>query len=180
MDLKVNAACAALTGKLVNLWQGYASDEWPWFEVSATYDNARLSQALILSGRWILYQDSLEVGLQSLRWLATIQKAPGGHFRPIGCNGFHEKNGVRAEFDQQPVECHAMVAACLDACRVTRDSYWSGEARRAFEWFLGRNDLGWRFTTRKPAVVVTDCIPTGSMRTRAPRHRSHFICLWRK
>lgn len=36
-----------------------------------------------------------------------------------------------------------MVSACLEAFRVTKDSFWSGEARRAFEWFLGRNDLGW-------------------------------------
>lgn len=141
-DLKVNAACAALTGKLVRLWQSYASEEWPWFEVSATYDNARLSQALILSGRSMAQADALEIGLKSLLWLITTQKTRAGHFRPIGSNGFHVKGGVRAEFDQQPVECHAMVAACLDAYRATGNSYWLGEARRAFEWFLGRNDLG--------------------------------------
>jgi hypothetical protein len=25
---------------------------------------------------------------------------------------------------------------------VTGDAFWTGEAKRAFEWFLGRNDLG--------------------------------------
>jgi hypothetical protein len=25
---------------------------------------------------------------------------------------------------------------------VTNDPFWSSEAQRAFEWFLGRNDLG--------------------------------------
>lgn len=141
-DLKLNSVCVALTGRLYRLWQGFATDDWPWFEVKATYENARLCQALILSGRWMRHSDSLEIGLKSLRWLVTAQKARAGHFRPIGSNGFHEKNGVRAEFDQQPVECQAMVSACLDAYRVTRDSYWWSEARRAFEWFLGRNDLG--------------------------------------
>jgi len=33
------------------------------------------------------------------------------------------------------------VAACLDAHRLTQDDTWFREARRAFEWFLGRNDL---------------------------------------
>jgi hypothetical protein len=141
-DLRVNAACVALTGKLVRLWQGYATEDWPWFEITATYDNARLCQALILSGRWMPHRDALEIGLKSLQWLVSRQRSRAGHFRPIGSNGFHQKSGVRAEFDQQPVECHAMIAACLEACRVTRDSYWTGEARRAFEWFLGRNDLG--------------------------------------
>ena len=35
-----------------------------------------------------------------------------------------------------------MVAACLEAYRATQDEAWSHEAKRAFEWFLGRNDLG--------------------------------------
>ncbi len=35
-----------------------------------------------------------------------------------------------------------MVSACLEAYRVTRDASWWSGARRAFEWFLGRNDLG--------------------------------------
>jgi hypothetical protein len=39
------------------------------------------------------------------------------------------------------VEAQAMVSACLEANRITGDKRWYGEARRAFEWFLGRNDL---------------------------------------
>ena len=35
-----------------------------------------------------------------------------------------------------------MVSACLEAFRATQDAAWSREAKRAFEWFLGRNDLG--------------------------------------
>jgi hypothetical protein len=35
-----------------------------------------------------------------------------------------------------------MVSACLEAFRATRDAAWPREAKRAFEWFLGRNDLG--------------------------------------
>ena len=34
-----------------------------------------------------------------------------------------------------------MVSACLEADRTTGDKRWRKEARRAFEWFLGRNDL---------------------------------------
>jgi len=35
-----------------------------------------------------------------------------------------------------------MVSACLEVFRLTLDSRWYDEASRAFEWFLGRNDLG--------------------------------------
>ncbi len=138
----VLVARETLTSKLVKLWSRCASDDWPWFENSATYDNARLSQALILSGNAMPNPMALDIGLKSLRWLASIQKTQGGHFRPIGSNGFYLKNGARADFDQQPVEAQAMVSACLDAYRVTRDEFWFREAKRAFEWFLGRNDLG--------------------------------------
>jgi hypothetical protein len=40
------------------------------------------------------------------------------------------------------VEAQAMVAASLDAFKATGDDFWWREARRALEWFLGRNDLG--------------------------------------
>jgi len=132
---------AALTEQLTGLWRECATETWPWFEPSATYDNARLCQALLLSGQWLPDPEALEIGLQSLRWLVSVQKAPAGHFRPIGSNGFYHRDGVHADFDQQPVEAQAMVAACLEAFRATQDPFWSREAKRAFEWFLGRNDL---------------------------------------
>jgi glycosyltransferase involved in cell wall biosynthesis len=140
-DAKAGDACEILTGKLVTLWHNCATEDWQWFETRATYDNARLSQALMLSGK-ATAGEALEIGLKSLRWLVSMQKTQAGNFRPIGSNGFHEKDGARADFDQQPVESHAMVAACLEAFRITRDPFWSVEAKRAFEWFLGRNDLG--------------------------------------
>jgi hypothetical protein len=141
-SVTVKAAREVLTGKLVSLWNNCATEDWPWFEASVTYDNARLSHALLLSGQWMPESRALEIGLKSLSWLVSIQKTQAGHFRPIGSNGFYQKGGVRADFDQQPVEALAMVSACLEAFRATQDPSWTREAKRAFEWFLGRNDLG--------------------------------------
>lgn len=132
----------ALTCDLVKLWNHCATDNWPWFESSVTYDNARLCQALLLGGRGVPHSEALDIALKSLRWLASLQTTQAGHFRPIGSNGFYVRDGARADFDQQPVEAQAMVSACLEAFRVTQDPAWSREAKRAFEWFLGRNDLG--------------------------------------
>jgi glycosyltransferase involved in cell wall biosynthesis len=138
----VTVAREVLTRKLVDLFKRSATDDWPWFEPSATYDNARLCQALLLSGQWMPHPEALAIGLQSLRWLASVQTTQAGHLRPIGSNGFYTQDGARADFDQQPVEAQAMVAACLEAFRATQDDGWTREAKRAFEWFLGRNDLG--------------------------------------
>ena len=131
-----------LTEKLLGLWKACSTSDWPWFETSVTYDNARICQALILSGQHMPDTDALDIGLESLRWLASLQTTQAGCFRPIGSNGFYQKGGVRADFDQQPVEAQAMVAACHEAFRATGDAKWKEEAKRAFEWFLGRNDRG--------------------------------------
>ena len=132
----------ALGQKLIDRWHEEASDAWPWFEHSVTYENARLCQALILSGHDMQEPAMVDIGLKSLGWLVSLQTTQDDSFRPIGSIGFYTKGGTRADFDQQPVEAQAMIGACLAAHRATADLLWSREATRIFEWFLGRNDLG--------------------------------------
>lgn len=131
-----------LTAMLVDLFRANSSEDWQWFERIVTYDNAKLSHALILSGYWTSQGETLEIGLKSLRWLLDAQMAPAGHFSPIGCHGFWQRGGEKARFDQQPLEAHAMVSACMEAYSITGDETWHTAALACFEWFLGRNDLG--------------------------------------
>ncbi|MGA3172424.1 MAG: glycosyltransferase family 4 protein [Chthoniobacteraceae bacterium] len=131
-----------LTNMLAGLYRANSSPDWKWFERIATYDNAKLSHAMILSGQWTSQTEILDIGLTSLRWLLDAQTTEDGHFAPIGCNGFWPRGGECARFDQQPLEAHAMISACLEAFSATRDEFWRSAARRCFEWFLGRNDLG--------------------------------------
>ena len=140
-DAQAAAMRSTLTDRLVGLWERNAGPEWPWFEPAVTYENARLCQSLLLGGRSIPSARAEEVALEALRWLVSIQTTKSGCFRPIGNAGFYPRDGVPAAFDQQPVEAQAMVAACLEAYRVTGDGFWPREAKRAFDWFLGRNDL---------------------------------------
>ena len=132
-----------LAGRLLGLYQENRRDDWRWFENGLSYCNAALPHALILCGQSASNATMLEAGLESLRWLVDLQRPEGsaGHFVPIGSNGFYPQGGERARFDQQPVEAQAMVSACLAGYRITSDKFWQKEARRAFEWFLGRNDL---------------------------------------
>ncbi len=132
----------ALTARLMELYDKVAQKDWPWFEEVLSYDNAKLPHALILNGRVTGQKPVLERGLQTLRWLVEVQISETGDFRPIGSNGFYPRGGIRATFDQQPVEAHAMVSACLEAHHATGDAWWLEQAQRAFDWFLGWNDLG--------------------------------------
>lgn len=142
-DRMVNQVRDELAGRLLTLYQRCRTDEWRWYEEGLTYCNAVLPQAMLLCGQWIPNNAMTDVGLESLAWLTDLQHtdADEGHFIPIGSNGFYQRGGKRARFDQQPVEAQATVSACLEAYRGTDDPRWRKEARRAFEWFLGRNDL---------------------------------------
>ena len=141
-DSLVNQTRDTLTCRLMGLLARNAKPDWCWFEQELSYDNAKLAHALILSGRATGQPDVFEQGLQALRWLNELQVSEKGHFRPIGSNGFYPRGGTRANFDQQPIEAHAMVSACLEAYHATSDFWWYEQAQRAFDWFVGWNDLG--------------------------------------
>ena len=141
-DSMVNQARETLTSRLMELFERNAKPDWRWFEEELSYDNAKLAQALIMSGHATGQPAVLERGLHALRWLNELQISEQGHFRPIGSNGFYHRGGTRANFDQQPIEAQAMVSACLEAYRTTSDVWWYEQAQRAFDWFIGWNDLG--------------------------------------
>jgi glycosyltransferase involved in cell wall biosynthesis len=131
-----------LTTRLLDKFEANADGEWSWCEDIVAYDNAKLAHALILSGRWAGNERALNVGLDALRWLLAVQSSPRGCFRPVGVHGFFRRGEQPAAFDQQPLEAHATVTACIEAYDATGDEFWLERARWAFEWFLGRNDLG--------------------------------------
>lgn len=132
-----------LTSRFLELYKNNRKVDWPWFEQELSYCNATIPHALIVSGSSMMNDDLLKTGLDSLNWLVDLQKAKsdGGHFIPIGTNGFYARGGQIARFDQQPVEAQSMISACLDAYCITNDIVWKQEALRIFEWYLGRNDL---------------------------------------
>ena len=141
-DSLVNQTREMLTCRLMKLFERSAKPDWRWFEEELSYDNAKLAHALILSGKATGQTEVFERGIEALRWLNQLQISEKGHFRPIGSNGFYRRGSTRATFDQQPIEAHAMASACLEAYRATSDIWWYHQAQRAFDWFIGWNDLG--------------------------------------
>ena len=141
-DRRANQIRESLTAKLMQRYTDAATGEWQWFEEVVSYANAKLPHAMILSGRCLNNEPMLELGLKTLRWLIKIQTTDAGSFRPVGSNGFYPRGKERAIFDQQPIEAQVTIAACIEAYQATGDMFWVTEARRAFEWYLGRNDLG--------------------------------------
>jgi hypothetical protein len=128
-------------GRLMSILSAVETKDWVWFEEGLAYDNARLPQALIVTGLSTGASAYVEVGLRSLRWLMTLQTTSAGIFRPVGTESFGDKRKLPRAFDQQPLEATATISACLAAWRADGNIEWRDEAARAFAWFLGSNDV---------------------------------------
>jgi len=131
-----------LAGRMLDGHRGLATADWCWPEEIVAYDNPRLCQALIACGRRLGCREMLACGLAMLDWLDAVQQAEAGQFRPVGSRGFYHRGGSPSRFDQQPLEAGGMVAAAIEAFRCTGEDRWRARAWAAFDWFLGRNDLG--------------------------------------
>jgi hypothetical protein len=117
------------------------SEDWCWFEDELSYDNARLSQALLIGANALDRPELAELALESLRWLGDecgldkdVLRLPGHHGRRRG-------EPAPGAGDEQPLDAAALVEAELSAFAVTHDAEHGVRAIRAFEWFLGRNRL---------------------------------------
>ncbi len=140
-DLRAQEIRHRLVDRLMASLSAVDTPDWTWFEEGLAYDNARLPQALMLTGMATQTPAYVEAGLRSLRWLMTQQTTSAGHFRPVGTTGFGEQRQHPRAFDQQPVEATATIAACLTAWRADGDAEWKAIATNVFAWFLGSNDL---------------------------------------
>lgn len=153
-DLHAREVRPVLADRLMRIFASVETPDWVWFEEGLAYDNARLPQALMVTGMATQTPGFVDAGLRSLRWLMTQQTAPMGHFRPVGTAGFGEQRKRPHAYDQQPVEATATIAACLTAWRAEGDAEWKAMAGNVFAWFLGDNDL---------SVALVD-LQTGSCR----------------
>lgn len=120
----------------------YRRPDWIWFEPVLAYDNARLPEALLAAGTALGRPDWIAGGLSALAWLNTVQRAPVGHFRPVGTESFGLPHAPPAPFDQQPVDAWATIDACAAAHAIDGDQGWIDAAMSAWRWFEGDNDGG--------------------------------------
>jgi glycosyltransferase involved in cell wall biosynthesis len=140
-DLAASRMRELFAERLVSAFRATETEDWPWFEDVLAYDNARLPQALLHAGAALKRPLLVKVGLTSLRWLMALQTTPDGYFRPVGTASFGVARTAPQAFDQQPVEAAAAISGCLAAWRVNDSAEWTAGAIRAFDWFLGGNDL---------------------------------------
>jgi hypothetical protein len=130
-----------LADRLIAILTAVETRDWAWFEEELAYDNARLPQALIVTGLSTGTPRYVDAGIRTLHWLMALQTTTAGFFSPVGSDSFGARRIQPRAFDQQPVEAAAAISACLAAWRADGDPAWKAEAARAFAWFFGSNDL---------------------------------------
>jgi hypothetical protein len=116
--------------------------DWQWFEDALTYENAVLPHALFVAGMAFDNKKYLEVAEKTCTFLLdNTFDVRHKHFSFIGCNGWYERGKIKAQFDQQPIEAASTVMMLRAAYDATEDSRFLKLQRKAFDWFLGKNDL---------------------------------------
>jgi len=130
-----------LVEQLADAYRSTATEDWCWFEHELSYDNARLSQALIGGGVALHRDDLTELGLESLRWLGDESGLRDDVLRLSGHRGRRRDEPAAGTGDEQPLDAAALVEAELAAFAITGAAEHGVRATRAFEWFLGRNRL---------------------------------------
>ncbi len=113
--------------------------DWQWFEDILTYDNAILPYSMFVAGQ-TLSEKYFDVAEKTFKFLLS-KTYNGSHFSFVGSNGWYERGKTKAEFDQQPVEAASTVMMLKAAYDVTGDSELLKLQKKAFDWFLGENDL---------------------------------------
>ncbi|RMF81421.1 MAG: glycosyl transferase, partial [Nitrospirae bacterium] len=135
-----------LADGLCDAFEATASDDWPWFEESLTYGNAKLCEALLHAHRRTGEGRYRDIALRALDHLTAVQlkRGPGGEsrFDLVGNRGWCRRGGTPAVYDQQPIDAGYLVEAYVMAHQVTGEERYMELAHTAFEWFLGRNRLG--------------------------------------
>jgi glycosyltransferase involved in cell wall biosynthesis len=130
-----------LVAQLADELERNASIDWCWFEDRLSYDNARLSQALLSGANALGRADLAERALDSLRWFGDECGLDEGELHLPGHLGRRKGEGAPGDGDEQPLEAAALIEAELTAFAITRRVEHGRRAIKGFEWFLGRNRL---------------------------------------
>ncbi|EKD95677.1 MAG: hypothetical protein ACD_24C00391G0001, partial [uncultured bacterium] len=113
---------------------------WRWFESDLNYNNALLSESLLIAGETLKNADYTKNGLLSLQFL--ISKTFSEIYMPIGHKSWYKNGEKRSNYDQQPEDPASMILALVRAYDYTGEKQYKKLANICFSWFLGNNSLG--------------------------------------
>ncbi len=137
-DIKRYLAMAA--DDIAVQFETHSRESWNWFEDVLSYDNAVLPNAMFVAASATGEERYLDIAKLSSRFLLD-NIFNGEHFSFVGCKGWYRRGQNKANFDQQPIEVASTIMMLEAAYKATSDSSLLKLQKKAFDWFLGQNDI---------------------------------------
>ena len=113
---------------------------WSWFEKDLKYNNAVLSESLLIAGDSLGNLEYTNSGRRSLEFLIGKTFSPNMYI-PIGQSFWYSNTKKRSQYDQQPEDPSSMISALSKAYKTTGNEEYKNLAKKCFSWFLGNNSL---------------------------------------
>ena len=129
----------------------HSTPDWPWPEVSVTYENAVLPRALIIAGRILSRSRWSIVACARSTGSSTPRPRPTGHLSPVG-NKWWARDGEMSHFDQQPIEATALLLAAEAAYAVTGGIRYAAAMERCV-CVVPRRQRPWALSWRIPRAA---------------------------
>src|SRR4030042_3945786 len=143
-----------LSDELVTIYEKNSDTSWKWFEDKITYDIGRLPWALFWAYSVFGDRKYLNIARESLDFLLEqIYDKKLDCFSFPGYRGWLEKNDNKALFGQQPIEAGSVAEACTKAFSVTKEKKYLDWAKKALDWYYGRNILGTKMVDQNTGGV---------------------------
>jgi hypothetical protein len=129
--------------KIIKKYELAKNDQWKWYEPVLSYDVGRIPMGLLVAYEATNKREYLETAKESIDFLTeNIFNKKGDYFSFPGNKGWCNKNGKRAVFAQQSIEAGSATEMCCLAFKISGEKKYRDLAKKAFEWYSGRNILG--------------------------------------
>lgn len=129
-----------ISASLVLALKANSNKSWQWFENYLGYNNALLSESLLIAGSLLQNEEYIKLGRSSLQFLID-QTFTTNMYLPIGHSHWYKQNENRSHFDQQPEDPASMIIALTTVYKITGLLRYKNLANKCFSWFLGNNSL---------------------------------------
>ncbi|MBU1261014.1 MAG: hypothetical protein KJ757_02515 [Planctomycetes bacterium] len=139
-DKQILKLLSIAADNLAKNYNSNSSPEWDWFEDTLSYANAIMPAAMYAAARILNNRTYLDIAEKTCFFLLA-NTFNGKHFSFIGSSGWYPKGGKRAQFDQQCIEVSTTIIMLANAYQATKNKEYLTLQRKAFNWFLGENDV---------------------------------------
>jgi hypothetical protein len=165
----------AAAKRLVECYHRSSRPDWQWFESRLTYANAVLPHALFVAAKRWPDEEFLDVAQASFKFLDLVTTAEGMYW-PIGNTDWYRQGGVKALYDQQPVEAVTMAEAALAAFGLNHEDAYLSTFCRTNDWFHGKNSLATAIADPASGACFDGLQPRGVNRNQGAE--STLAYLW--